>query len=347
MKAMQLTALKEMKLEEVPDPVIENDTDVLLRVGTVGVCGSDVHYYLTGRIGSQVVDFPFRVGHEFAGVVEEVGRAVTRLKPGDRVAVEPAMSCGECDQCLAGRRHTCRKLTFLGCPGQANGCLCEYITMPEECCYPVKPDTSLEQAAVAEPLSIGVYGVQTSIPLQGKRVAILGCGPIGLSVLLPALAEGVEQVYVTDKIDERLEVAGAAGASWTGNPDKSDILQEIAGREPLLLDAVYECCGEQEAIDQAVELLKPGGKLMLIGIPTVDRISFIIDRMRRKEICVQNVRRQNECMQPAIDLIESGRVNVDFMITHHFSLEETREAFDLVADYRDGVVKAMIDISKG
>ena len=344
MKAMVLTGIRQMEMADVPDPAIEKDTDVLLRVGTVGVCGSDVHYYVTGRIGSQVVEYPYRVGHEFSATVEQVGSAVKRVVRGDRVAVEPAMSCGRCDQCLGGRRHTCRELRFLGCPGQAEGCLSEYIVMPEESCYPIGPDASLEQAAVAEPLSIGVYAVQLWGGGAGARVGILGCGPIGLSVLLPLRAAGVQTVYVTDKIDARLAAAARSGATWTGNPDRDDIVSAVEQEEPLLLDAVFECCGEQDALDQAVRLLKPGGKLMLIGIPTVDRISFEIDFLRRKEICVQNVRRQNECMQPAIDLIESGRINVDFMITHRFGFDQCKAAFDLVDAYDDGVVKAVIEV---
>jgi L-iditol 2-dehydrogenase len=216
--------------------------------------------------------------------------------------------------------------------------------MPAHCCFPVRPGTTLEQAAVAEPLSIGVYAAQESVPMQGARIGILGAGPIGLSVLLPALAGGAERVYVTDRIDARLDVANRAGASWVGNPDRDDVVQAISAEEPLLLDAVFECCGKQEALDQAVELLKPGGKLMLIGIPEVDRISFAIDLLRRKELCIQNVRRQNECMQPALDLIEQQGMSVDFMITHRFPLDRAQEAFDLVADYRDGVVKAMIEV---
>ena len=322
--------------------MIEQDTDVLLKVGVVGVCGSDVHYYTTGRIGSQVVTYPYRVGHEFAGTVAAVGPGVTGLQVGDRVAVDPAMSCGACDQCRAGRPHTCRALRFLGCPGQAEGCLSERIVMPAACCFPVQDSTTLEQAAVIEPLSIGVYAVQMSIPLADAKIAILGCGPIGLSVLLAAKAAGVKEIYVTDPIDARREVARSAGAVWTGNPDGPDVVTAITGREPLRMDAVFECCGEQDALDQAVDILKPGGKLMLIGIPTVDRISFCIDVMRRKEICIQNVRRQNECMQPALDLVESGRVDVNFMVTHRFGFEDTKQAFDLVAGYEDGVVKAVI-----
>ncbi len=344
MKAAVLTGIRGMDIRDVPKPAVTNDRDVLIRVRSVGVCGSDVHYYLTGRIGSQVVEFPFRVGHEFSGEVEAVGGGVTRVKPGDRVAVEPAMSCHACDQCLAGRPHTCRHLKFLGCPGQSEGCLCEYIVMPEACCYPVAPQTTFEQAAIAEPLSIGLYSVRQSIPLQGARIGILGCGPIGLSVLLPAKRAGAQRIYVTDKLEARLAVAREAGATWTGNPDTGDVVQAVADEEPLLLDAVFECCGEQDALDQALDLLKPGGKLMLIGIPTVDRVSFLIDKLRRKEICIQNVRRQNECVQPALDLIERGEVDVDFMVTHRFSLDQAQQAFDLVADYRDGVVKAMIAV---
>ena len=155
---------------------------------------------------------------------------------------------------------------------------------------------TLEQAAVIEPLSIGLYAVKMSVALHEAAIGVLGCGPIGMSVILPALAHGAGSVYVTDKIEERLELARLSGAAWTGNPDNTDVVADIVEREPLLLDAVFECCGQQDALDQAVELLKPGGKLMLIGIPLVDRVSFNVDKLRRKEICVQNVRRQNECM---------------------------------------------------
>ena len=333
-----------MEICDLPDPRIENDTDVLIKVGAVGVCGSDVHYYLTGRIGSQVVEYPYRVGHEFAGTVEEVADGVSGLKVGDRVAVDPAMSCGECDQCRAGRLHTCRRLLFLGCPGQADGCLSEYVVMPQECCLPVGPSTTLETAALIEPLSIGLYAVRLAGLREGGSIGVLGSGPIGLSVLLAAGAEGDQQAYVTDKINSRTDMAAAAGAIWTGNPDQTDIVADICEQADGGLDVVFECCGEQDALDQSVNLLNPGGTLMLIGIPTVDRISFPIDLLRRKEIRIQNVRRQNECMQPTLDLIESGRLNPDFMITHHFNLEQAKQAFDLVAEYADGVMKAMITV---
>ena len=346
MKAMVLTGLRKMELTDVPDPVISGDNDILIRIKSIGVCGSDIHYYKTGRIGSQVVEYPFRVGHEFAGVVEQVGIGVEKLKPGDRVAIDPAMPCWNCDQCKAGRPHTCRSLRFLGCPGQAEGCMSEYIVMPEESCYAIPDTISFEQAAFSEPLSIGLYTVNQSIKMRGANVGILGAGPIGLSVMLLSLSFGAKYIFVTDKINERLRLAESLGADWTGNPDKIDIVSEIKNKEPFLLDVIFECCGQQDAINQAVELLKPGGKLMIIGIPEIERWSFPVDELRHKEITIVNVRRQLNSIVPALNLIKNKIVNIDPLITHHFGFKDSVKAFELVTEYRDGVLKAMIELDE-
>jgi L-iditol 2-dehydrogenase len=342
MKAIVLTGIRKMKLVDAPEPRIRRGTDVLLKVTAVGICGSDIHYYSNGCIGSQVVKFPFRIGHECSARVIEVGKAVKRVKPGDRVAVDPAVSCGKCDQCRARRGHTCRKLTFLGTPGQGEGCLCEYIVMPETSCFPVRRGISDEIACLVEPLSIGYYSVKLGGDLRKKNIAILGAGPIGLSVLLAARAAGVGRIYVTDKVSARLRAAGKHGATWTGSPDKDDVVRDILRKEPLQFDAVFECCGRQEAVDQGLELLKPGGKLLLVGIPEVERLTFRIDVARRRELVFQNVRRQNECVGPALKLIENGSIKPGFMVTHRFTLENAAKGFDLVESYRDGVIKAMV-----
>ncbi len=342
MKSVVLTGIRRVEVVERPMPRIVQPADVLLKVGAIGVCGSDVHYFVHGRIGTQVVRYPFAVGHECGATVAEVGPAVANVRPGDRVAVDPAMPCGQCDQCRAGRAHTCRRLRFLGCPGQAEGCMSEYLVMPAACCYPIPASLTLEQAALIEPLSIGCYAGKLAGVAPGARVGILGCGPIGLSAMLPLLAAGVGPIYVTDKLDHRVRIALRAGAAWGGNPDRQDIVAEIAQREPLLLDAVLECCGRQEAIDQALELLKPGGKLVFVGIPAADRISFLMDTMRRRELVIQNVRRQNECVRPALDLLAGGKVRADFMVTHRLPLERAGHALEMVDAYADGVVKAML-----
>ena len=344
MRAVVLTGIRQMELADVPEPSIRTDSDVLLKVEMAGICGSDVHYYETGRIGSQIVEYPFIVGHECTATVKAVGREVTRVKVGDRVVVVPAIACNECDQCRIGRRNTCRNLRVLGCPGQASGCLCEYIVMPEDCCFPIGEKVTFAQGVLCEPLAIGLYAVKQACLLEGVDIAILGAGPIGLSCLVIAKAENANTCYVTEKVEERIKIAENIGATWVGNPNKEDIIKEILKRQPAGMDVVFECAGRQETIDQAVELLKPGGKLMLIGIPRTEEISFMIHQMRRKEITVINVRRQNECMQTSIDLIACGKIDVDFMLTHKFKLEQTEDAFDLVAGYGDGVIKALIEL---
>ena len=332
-----------MELHEVPDPGPPGEGQLLLKVETVGVCGSDIHYYNIGRIGEQVVEYPFTVGHECAATVIEAGEKTEGFKPGDRVAVDPAMPCYECDQCLAGREHTCRNLKFLGCPGQAEGCLSEMIIMPAKSCFRIPGNISFEEAAFAEPLSIGYYAVQLSQIRKGDNIAVLGAGPIGDGVLISAKEVGAGSIYVTDKIDARLDIATKLGAKTVYNVNRCDAVKEISSREQDLLDIVYECCGQQEAFDQAIELLKPGGKLLIVGIPEFERWSFEADRARRKEISIIHVRRQNECIQPALDFISAGKVDTERLITHRFPFEKSKEAFDLVSSYGDGVLKALVD----
>ncbi|MFH1370976.1 MAG: alcohol dehydrogenase catalytic domain-containing protein [Planctomycetota bacterium] len=344
MKAAVLTGIRQMEITDVPKPVIKSDTDVLLKIRVVGVCGSDVHYYRTGRIGSHVVTYPYLVGHECSSTIEAVGKKVKQVKPGDEVAVEPAISCHTCPQCKMGRENTCYKLKFLGTPGEGNGCLCEYIVMPEDCCLPTKGRISLEEAALCEPFAIGVYTIKQSHLAPNAKIAILGSGPVGLSCLVAARVQGAGAIYMTDKLDYRVDFAKKTGATWAANPDKEDIVKAVGRLEPLGLDVACECAGQQETIDQAVDLLRPGGTLMLVGIPEFDRVSFPIDHIRRKEITIINVRRQNRCAEEAMELVAEGSAKIDSFATHRFELERAKEAFDLVADYRDGVIKAMIEL---
>jgi L-iditol 2-dehydrogenase len=215
--------------------------------------------------------------------------------------------------------------------------------MPETSCFPIQENLDHDDAALSEPLAIGVYAVQQSIPMENAAVGIFGFGPIGMSVLLPAQAKGAKKFFVTDKVDARIALARKYGATWAGHPDNDNVIEEIKSREPHMLDVVFECCGQQEAIDQAVDALKPGGKLMIIGIPEFDRWSFSVDKLRHKEITITNVRRQNECVQDTLDMMNNGQIDAKKMVTHRFPFARTKEAFDLVDKYDDGVMKAMID----
>lgn len=344
MKAAVLTDIRQFEIQELPDPKIASDTDVLLKVEEVGVCGSDVHYYETGKIGDQIVTFPWVVGHESAATVLDVGAGVQGLTPGDRVAVDPAVVCGRCEQCARGRENTCRQLKFLACPGQLAGCLCETIVMPAACCFPLSQSLSFTQGVLSEPLAIAVYAVLQAGVSTGQTVAILGSGPIGLSCLISSRAQGAEACFVTDLIPSRLEHARQQGAMWVGSPEQEDVVTAIKQRAPLGVDVVFECAGEQSTVDQAIQILRPGGTLAMIGIPRFERLSLDIHTMRRQEISFLNIRRQNQCTEKALDWMAADLVDPAFMATHHFNLEQTQDAFALVADYGDGVIKAMIHL---
>jgi L-iditol 2-dehydrogenase len=344
MKKVVLTGIRKMALINDDSPQITNKNEVKIKLKSIGVCGSDIHYYSEGKIGTQVVQFPFPVGHECSGVIEEVGENVTRVKVGDLVAVDPAVHCGVCDQCLSGRPHTCRNNKFLGCPGQLDGCLAEYIVMPDFTCFPVTEKLNPVQAALIEPLSIGVYAVNMAgIVRNDSSVAIFGAGPIGLSILMKLKADGIHNAGVIEPLEYRLGRAKETGAKYIINPEKENVQARVSQQEELLLDVVFEASGKQEAVNNSLKILKPGGKLVLVGIPPSAQYIFDMDEMRRKELTVINIRRQNHCVEEAIDLVVAGKVDVEKMVTHHFSLEDTPVAFDMVEGYKNGVIKAMID----
>jgi L-iditol 2-dehydrogenase len=345
MKKVVLTGIRKMVSSTGIEPQIKSPTDVKIKISVVGVCGSDIHYYSEGKIGSQVVEYPFPVGHECSGIIEEVGREVARVKVGDLVVVDPSVHCGVCDQCLAGRPHTCRNNKFLGCPGQLEGCLAEYIVMPEFTCFPVSGKLNKTQAALIEPLTIGVYAVNlANIPDAETSVGIFGAGPIGLSILMKLLAGGITDIGMVEPLEYRLKRAGEIGAAYLINPEKGIVEHEIQKQQELLLDVVFEASGGQDAVDNALKILKPGGKLVLVGIPPSAEYTFNMDLMRRKELTVINVRRQNHCVEEAIDLVVSGKIDVEKMVTHNFTFEETAKAFDIVEGYKDGAIKAMINL---
>jgi threonine dehydrogenase-like Zn-dependent dehydrogenase len=194
-----------------------------------------------------------------------------------------------------------------------------------------------------EPLSIGIYASRF-LNKDTDSVAILGCGPIGLSVLLACKDMGIKRIFSTEKLPYRGAAASALHAEYVGNPEEVDIVGQILALVPHGLSAVFECAGQQDSIDQGLELLRPGGQLILLGIPEEKGVRIDPHMCRRKEIRIQNVRRQNGCVEETIKKIARGKIEVDFMITHTFSLHDTAKAFELVENYADNVLKAIIHI---
>jgi len=345
MKNVSLVSRRKFEIKNVERPILKKDDDILLKVCLVGICGSDIHYYKEGRIGDQVIEYPFTVGHECVCRVEEVGKSVTSFCKGDLVVVDPVTHCNVCDQCKQGRFHTCRSVQSMGNPGQLEGALSEFIVMPQTCCYRLVPAFDLKTAIIVEPLSIAVQAFQLLKDPGIKKIAILGVGPIGLCVLMEAQTNGIMSIYITDKINHRIQVSKQFEAIWGGNPDELDIVEKILSKEPDGLDAVFECCGDQEALTQSVQLLKPGGTLIIVGIPEVDQVYFNIHELRRKEIKILNVRRQNQCFKKAIDHLKNKKFDASLFVTHVFDLDSVENAFETVANYRDGVIKAVIEFS--
>lgn len=346
MRAIFLAQRSQLEVREITEPVIRHPTEVMIKVGLAGICGSDLHYFQDGGIGSAKVQYPFLIGHECAGTVLQAGSAVERIRPGDRVAVDPAIVCHQCDQCRAGRSHTCRSLIFLGCPGEADGCYSDYLVMPEENLHRLPPSTSLELGVLCEPLSVSWYALQQaqishSTPLD---LAILGSGPIGLTLLIVTKALTQAKIAVTDRVPHRVGLARQFGAAWVGNPDELDIVQEMRNEFPKGLDVIFECAGQQSTLDQGLELLKPGGKLVMVGIPKEDRVHFRIDLLRRKEITVINVRRQNNCMPAAVEFIAHypHPKALEAIVTHHFLPSQAQAAFELTERYQEGVMKSVL-----
>jgi L-iditol 2-dehydrogenase len=274
-----------------------------------------------------------------------VGPAVEGLSPGDRVAVDPAFVCGTCDQCRAGRSNTCRNLRFMGNPGEAPGAVAQRSVVPRTSCVPIPARMSLDQATLVEPLSIGLYAVKVARITAGARVAVLGSGPIGLSVLLSLKAVALGTVLVTDLLPERLAVARRCGADRTISAQDEDVVAAVLAESSGGVDFVFECSGDPACIDQGQQLLAPGGTLMLVGIPPAEHVAFDPHRMRRAELTFKAVRRQKDCVEPMVRLVSEGRLDPSPMLTHRFPLDRIGEAFELVAGYRDGVVKAVLDLS--
>jgi L-iditol 2-dehydrogenase len=346
----------------VPHPGLPGRGEVLLRVTATGVCGSDLHSYQDGRIGDSVVKSPLILGHEFAGVVEAVGPDsldgnFEPLRVGTRVAVDPAQPCGRCEMCERGDPNLCRRLHFCG-NYPDNGSLCQWMHMPARSCFPVPDSIDDECAALLEPLGVAMHAVDLAKLRVANSVSILGAGPIGLLILQVAKLAGANPIFVSDPLPWRVKLAEEFGAIPFGRThgacaEPRSIASERTPRprsrrggtalHNVEVDVVIEAAWGGDAIDQAIELTRPGGRVVLVGIPSEDRCAFKHSTARRKGLTVIFSRRMKHVYRRAIRLVEEGRVDLQSLITHRFPLEKAAEAFELNAEYKDNVVKVIVE----
>jgi L-iditol 2-dehydrogenase len=344
MRSLRLHGPKDLKMhdESVPQP---GNGEVQIQIKSVGICASDLHYYREGKIGSTCVEAPIVMGHEASGVISALGEGVTSIAVGDKVAIEPAKPCGKCEYCKSGHFNVCPGIPFFGTP-PIDGCLRDYITWPAELALKVPDSLSFDDAAMVEPLAVGVYAVELANLQKGESIAVLGTGAIGLSVIQAAKVAGAGRIIATDLMPARRELAMKLGADASFDPNSTDVDEEISKlTNSRGVDIVFECAGVRETLISASKIVRPLGKLLIVGIPDEDEYSFDATSSRRKELTVIFVRRSNLTAEKSIELVSDGKVDVSCYARHHFLLEETAEAMEMAIKKSDGVIRAVISVN--
>jgi L-iditol 2-dehydrogenase len=345
--AMRVAVLERqnvMSMQERTRPA-PGQGEVLVRVHRVGVCGSDVHYYTHGRIGGFIVEKPIVLGHEMSGVIEAVGPGVDRARIGQRVAVEPGVPDRTCEWCRRGRYNLCPNVEFMATP-PFDGALADYIVTPTDFAYALPDHVSLDEGALMEPLSVGVYAIHRSGIKAGETVAVFGAGPIGLVTLQVARAAGAGAITVIDLEPGRLATAKRLGATTTLNAkDVNAVDALMTSTNGRGVDIVFEAAGNARTAGDAVRIAKRGGKVVMIGLPPEDNFPYPLVYAMAREIDIFTVFRYANVYPAAIALVAEGRVDTKSLITHRFPLEKAEDALLLSDSRADGVIKAMVEVA--
>ncbi len=346
MWAARLHGPEDLRLDRVEHPGEPGPAEVLLRVRSTGICGSDLHSYLDARIGDTPVTSPLVLGHEFSAVVSAVGSGALDglnqpLKVGARVAVDPAQPCGHCELCEQGHPNLCPEVAFCGCHPYG-GSLCEWMLMPARCCFPLPDRVTDEQGALLEPLGVALHAVDLAHLRVGQSVAILGAGPIGLLLLQLALRAGADRVFMADRLPWRLAQAKKLGGIPLRIPEGQRVAEvhQLTGRRGV--DVIFEAAWGEDTVAEAAEMARAGGRLVLVGIPSGDGCELKASTARRKGLSVVFSRRMKHVYPRCIRLAESGAVDLGALVSHRFSLRQASGAFAMNAAYRERVLKAVI-----
>ncbi|MBI5961263.1 MAG: alcohol dehydrogenase catalytic domain-containing protein [Chloroflexi bacterium] len=349
MKAALLYGARDFRVEEVAVPPDPQRGEVVIRIGSVGVCGSDLHTYQDGRIGDTVVANPMVLGHEFAGTVAALGAEAYNgfhqpLALGQRVAVEPGKPCWHCDRCEQGDPNLCRHLGFMGL-WPDNGALQEYLVVPARNCFPIPDALSMEDGALLEPLGVAIHAADLGKVRIGESVAVIGCGPIGLMILRLAKLSGAKAVYAFDQFGWRLDKAKSWGADEVINITETDAIKAlIKANGGHGVDVVFEVAWGGAAVGEAIEMADLGARVVLVGIPGSDRAEFKHSTARRKGLTILMSRRMKHTYPRTIELAVNRSLVLTDLVTHRFDLDHTADAFALNTDYRDGVNKVMVNL---
>lgn len=348
MRAILLHGPSDLRATELPSPGKPGPGQVLLRNKGVGICGSDLHTYLDARIGDTAIQSPLILGHEFGSIVEAIGEGALDgnrqpLSVGMHVAVDPAQPCKKCEWCEKGHPNLCQSIHFCGSwPDQ--GSLCDFMHMPAECCFPIPKEMDFGEASLLESLGVALHAVDLAQIKVADSVAILGAGTIGLLTLQVARLAGASRVYISDKFAWRLKLAEKLGGVPI-NCDTTDSVKEVQrhtnGRG---VDVAIECAWADHSVQQAADMVRLGGRMVLVGISGNDQITMRHSTVRRKGMTIRLARRMKHVYPRSIELYRRGLVDLKSLITHRVPLEGTVEAFRMNSRYEDNVVKVIVDL---
>lgn len=310
----------------------------------VGICGSDVHYLVHGRIGDFICKAPMIIGHEASGIVKKLGKSVKTLAIGDRVAIEPGVSCHLCDYCKSGKYNLCPDMKFCATPPY-DGNLRRYYAHAADFCFKLPDNVTMEEGALLEPLSVGVHACRRADIALGDYVLILGAGPIGLVTLITAKEMGATKVIITDLAQNRLDVAKELGADYTlviqKDDKEADLVAKVhalLGREP---NKTIDCCGFEATNRLGLMATRSGGVFVIVGCGPPEVKIPLVSALTR-EVDIRGVFRYANDYPAALALVTSGKANVKRLVTHHFDITETADAFAASRYGHDGAIKVMI-----
>ena len=344
MQSAQLVAPQRVELRTMEDPPTPGPDEVLVRLREVGLCGSDMHWYAEGSIAGISADYPMVLGHEPAGEIEDVGPGVERLRPGARVAVEPAISCGVCVNCSVGHFNLCTESLFMG-GFPIPGLLREYAVVPARNVDVVPDAMSLTEAVIVEPLAVLLHTFELAELRMGETVAVMGAGPIGLLAVAVAKLKGASSITVADRIPERLELAKRFGADVVVNLKKdsvSDAVRDATGGRGA--HVVVDAAANAESVRNSIASARERARVIVVGIASQREVGVPFWDVMDKELNVCAQKRSNNNNHEAIEIIERGLVNVNPLVTHRFSLGQSDKAFLLLHNYSDGVSKIVIEL---
>lgn len=340
MKAAVLHKPMDIEVKEVQVPEVQSD-EVLIKVYCIGVCGSDIHYYEHGKIGRYEVKEPIILGHELAGEVVKLGSAVQDLRVGDRVAVEPGVTCGRCDYCKTGRYNLCPEVVFMATPPD-DGAWAEYVSVRSDFVFPIPKKMSYETGALLEPFSVGMHAMNRGEVGPGDRMLITGLGPIGLMAIQAAQLYGVKEIFATDVVSNRLQLAEELGATVI-DPSKENVkekIHQLTGEKGI--DIAIETSGNSRAVQDVLSIPKRGARVVLVGLPPVDEVGVNITHVVDAEYNIKGVFRYVNTYPAAIQGLESHDLNLEKIITHKYSLADIEEAVEKARTEKDTSIKIMI-----